>query len=146
MKLKPRIARTVIPYLILYLLINVVTYFPIGFTWPPTTFHYISLALWTIAFSIFIYLGVRYNSYEIHKNHLVHLKGKTRLNYNYASILYIDEQYTKKHKTLLFYTDRGDSRFLVLDKDELLLSKTLERCKNLISKEEYQTKFPRVKL
>jgi len=146
MNLKPRLTRTIIPYLILYVLINVVTYFPVGIVWPPSLYHYFAFGGWTIAFAIFIYIGVRYNRYEIHKNHLVHIKGTTRLHYDFSSILYIDEVYTNKHKTLLFYTDRGHARFLVLDKKNVLLTKTKEKCKNLISKEEYQAKFPRVKL
>lgn len=146
MKLRPRKARTIIPYVIIYLLIVIVTYFPIGFVWPPTLYHYLSLGAWTIGFTLFIYVGVRYNSYEIHKSHIVHLKGQARLTYNFSSILYIDIPYTNKHKTLLFYTDQGDARYLVLDPKNILLTKTLERAKNVISKEEFQAKFPRVKL
>lgn len=146
MKLRPRKTRTIIPYLIIYLFIIIVTYFPIGFVWPPTFYHYVSVGAWSIAFSVFIYIGVRYNSYEIQKSHLVHLKGNTRLTYDFASILYIDLEYTKKHKTLLFYTDKGDARFLVLDPHGLLLTKTLEKTKNLLTKEEYQAKFPRTKM
>ena len=129
MKLRPRKARTIIPYVIIYLLIVIVTYFPIGFVWPPTLYHYLSLGAWTIGFTLFIYVGVRYNSYEIHKSHIVHLKGQARLTYNFSSILYIDIPYTNKHKTLLFYTDQGDARYLVLDPKNILLTKTLNEQK-----------------
>ncbi len=146
MKLKPRLGRTIIPYLILYVLLNIISYFPIGLTWPPLLNHYLALGAWTIGFIIFIYIGVRYNWYEMHKSHLVHHKGNQTLIYNFANILYIDDTYTIKHKTLLFYTDRGDARYLVLDPQQLLYTKTKERCKNLMSKEDYQAKFPRVKM
>lgn len=146
MKLKPRKGRIILPYFLLYLVIMVASYFPVAITWPPTITHYVVFGLWTIAFIILTTIGVSYNSYEIHKSHLLHLKGQQRLTYNFDDILYIDEAHSRKHKTLLFYTNKGDERHLVLDKDEILLTKTLERAKNVVSREEFMRRFPKTKL
>lgn len=146
MKLRPRPSRIILPYLFLYFLVVTASYFPVAITWPPTLTHYFVFALWTIAFTIFIIIGLRLNSYEIHKNTLVHIKGKERLNYNFADIIYIDEKHSRKHKTMLFYTNKGDERHLVLDPKGILLEKTLERAKNVVSYEEFRRRFPKTKL
>ena len=66
--------------------------------------------------------------------------------YEFNDILYIDEEYTKKHKTLLFYTNKGDSRFLILDKENIIYTTLLNKCKNLLTRDQFHTKFPNVKL
>lgn len=146
MKLKPKITRIILPYVIFYVLVVVGSYFPIAMTWPPVLLHYIFFAAWTLLFTILTIIGVRYNSYEITKHYLIHIKGKERLSYAYKDILYIDEAHSRKHKTLLFYTNKGDERHLVLDPEGILLESTLERAKNVISFEEYKRRFPKTKL
>lgn len=146
MKLKPRLSRIILPYLVIYLLLVLASYFMIGFTFPPSLNHYLAIGAWTLGFAIMLFFGIKYNSYEIHKNFIVHHKGFGKITYQFSDILYVDEKYSRKHKTLLIYTNRGEERFLALDKEMLLLTKTLERSKNLISREAYVQKFPRVKL
>ncbi len=146
MKLKPRLSRIILPYLVIYLALVIASYFIVGFSFPPTLSHYLITGLWTGGFAILTFMGVKYNSYEIHKNHIIHHKGFGKITYEFDSILYIDETYSRKHKTLLFYTDKGDERFLALDKKNILLEKTLERSKKCVSKAEFTKRFPRVKL
>ena len=86
------------------------------------------------------------NYYVITKDSLVHHRMYDELYYNYKDILYIDEEYTHKKETLLFYTNKGDQRFLVLDKEHKIYDALKSNCKNLISREEFHRKFPKVKL
>lgn len=146
MKLKPKLSRILLPYIVIYALLLIAGYVMIGFSFPPSETHYIFMAFITAAFTILIVVGVKNNSYEVHKNHLVHLKGFEKVIYNYDDILYIDEAYSRKHKTLLFYTSKGHERFLALDKKMILLEKVLEKTHKRISREEYKKRFPRVKL
>ena len=46
-----------------------------------------------------------------------------------------------KHKVLLFYTSKGDDRYLVLDNDGRLLKILEDNCRNLISKEDFKRRF-----
>ena len=86
------------------------------------------------------------NYYVITKEAIVHHRIYDELYYNYKDILYIDEEYTHKKKTLLFYTKKGDQRFLVLDKENKIYDAMKANCKNLISREEFHNKFPKVRL
>ena len=86
------------------------------------------------------------NYYEVTNSAIIHLKLNSTFTYDFINVLYIDENYTKKHKTLLFYNNKGKDLFLTLDKDMELLKIFNKECKNLISREEFHKKFPKVKL
>lgn len=95
---------------------------------------------------VILFILFKYNFYEITNSEIKHHRYNNILIYKYDEILYIDEVYTKKHKTVLFYTNLGDARYLILDKEEKIYSALEKNCKNLISREEFQAKFPNVKL
>ena len=86
------------------------------------------------------------NYYEVTNSAIIHHKLNSTFTYDFNNVLYIDENYTKKHKTLLFYNNKGKDLFLTLDKDMELLKIFNKECKNLISREEFHKKFPKVKL
>lgn len=92
------------------------------------------------------WLLLKNNYYEVINSSVIHHKLKAQTIYDFDHVLYIDKDYTLKHKTLLFYNERGKSLFLVLDKDLELLEIFENRCKKLLTKEEFQKKFPKVKL
>lgn len=146
MKLKPRLSRIILPYLVIYALLLIAGYLLVGLSFPPGLYHYIMIVILTVCFAILIIVGVKYNTYELHKNHLAHQKGFETVIYNFDDILYIDEAYSRKHKTLLFYTAKGHEIFLALDKEMILLERVLEKTKKRITREEYKMRFPRVKL
>ena len=89
---------------------------------------------------------IKQSYYIITNSSLVHHRANKEINYDFKDILYIDEVYTKKHHTLLFYTNSGKDRFLILDKDELIYKILKEKCHNLLLKSEFQAKFPKIKL
>ena len=147
MKLKPRSSKIISAFLLVYIIAFIIFYLLPGFPlFPPRLPHYIIEGIWTLVSIIYIIFALTHNYYEIDKNRIVHYKGRKRLVYDFNSILYIDEEWSKKHKTLLFYTNLGDARYLPFDKKGLIYEKTLPRCKNLISKEEYQKRFPKTKM
>lgn len=106
----------------------------------------IILVIYIALSALLLFILLKKNYYQITNSSLVHTRFNKEYVYDYNNILYIDEEYTNKHKTLLFYTNKGDSRFLILDKDEIILKTLKKKCKNLMTKEEYHTKFPNVKL
>lgn len=106
----------------------------------------IVLLVW-IAFNVlFIFLLFKYSFYVITNSELIHRRMNKDLHFKFDDILYIDIEYTLKHKTLLFYTNKGDSRFLIMDKENTLYDEVKSRCKNLITKEQFHGKFPNIKL
>ena len=66
--------------------------------------------------------------------------------YDCKDILYVDEEYSKKHKTLCFYLDNGAVRYLVFDKKGLILEHVLAKANNRIGREEFQARFPNTRL
>lgn len=81
------------------------------------------------------------NYYIILNSELVHHRFNNELHYRYSDIVYIDKEYTMKHKVLLFYTSKGDDRYLVLDNDGRLLKILEDNCRNLITKEDFKRRF-----
>lgn len=64
----------------------------------------------------------------------------------FQDVLYIDEPYTIRHKALTIYFKNGKLRFITLDKDNKILQVFKEKCHNQISREEFQRRFPTIKL
>ena len=106
----------------------------------------IILVIWLIICGLFLYILLIKNYYVLTNSSLVHVRFTKELVYEFNGILYIDEEYTKKHKTLLFYTNKGDSRFLILDKENIIYTTLLNKCKNLLTRDQFHVKFPNIKL
>lgn len=102
----------------------------------------ISLAIWLVICVLSLFVFTTQNYYVLLKDGIVHHKWIKEDKYNFSDIIYIDEEYTEKHKTMLFYNKKGKPIYLVLDKDEKIFKEIKNRSKNLISKEEFYIKFP----
>lgn len=117
-----------------------------SYKWPPTNLDIVLVSIPLIIALITMILGIKMNWYEIGKKALTHHKGSKVLVYYYSDILYIDHDYSKKHKILLFYTNKGHERYLPMDADMEIYQAVNNKCQHLISKAEYQIRFPNVKL
>ncbi len=91
---------------------------------------------WAILFVIFLILMLKKNYYEISKKELVHKRFVNEVSYSFDNVIYIDEEYSLKHNTLLFYNKEGKALFLVMDKKGELLKIFKQNCHNLRNKEE----------
>ena len=106
----------------------------------------ICLLIWLVVSLVLLYIFLTQNYYLISNDGIIHHKRTKESKYHYSNILYIDEFYTKKHSTLLFYTKEGKAVYLMLDKENKLLSLIEKNSKNLISRDEFHSKFPNIKL
>lgn len=91
---------------------------------------------WAILFVIFLILMLKKNYYEVNKKELLHKRFVNEVAYSFDNVIYIDEEYTLKHKTLLFYNKEGKALYLVMDKNGELLKVFKQNCHNLKSKEQ----------
>lgn len=66
--------------------------------------------------------------------------------FEFKKVLYIDEPYTEKHKALCFYLNTGKLKFISFDKDKKILDVFLSHCKNTITREQFISRFPNIKL
>ncbi len=94
---------------------------------------------------LFCVLSITQTFYIVEKSRIVHVKMGKAYEYYFNNIVYIDEEYSKKHKMLLFYTKDGKEYMLAFDKNAVIFEKCLERC-NLISREEFIARYKQPKL
>lgn len=148
MKVYASPGKTVRNYLIAGLVMSTIFYLTFGYpyTWPPLPLHYLVASLPLAIAIVTAIFGIKMNFYEIGKKYLVHHKGNKQLVYHYSDILYIDEAYSDKHKILLFYTRQGHERYLPMDDEQLIYQAVKKHCDRLVSKAEYQIRYPKVKM
>lgn len=131
-------------YLPVYFLMVIIFYLIVGIKFPPTLNHYLAIGGWTVITVIYLIFGYRNSYYEIKKHEIVHHKGSKTLYYKYDDIIYIDTVYSDKKRSVRFFTRIGDERYLAHDPQKKVYNAMLEKCKNLVSKEELLKRFPKI--
>ncbi len=91
----------------------------------------ILIIAWLIAFVVFLIILLKKNYYVVNKTSVVHYQFFSSVTYEFNNVIFIDEKYTLKHKTLLFYNNKGKALYLVLDKEGELLEIFKKNCHNL---------------
>lgn len=107
---------------------------------------YLIIAGWILGAVIFYIITIKMNYYVLHKKYVVVKKYNKELVYNFSEIIYIDEEQSLKKKTIIFATNKGHSRYLIFDKENILFNVMLQKCTNRISKEQLLMKFPKIDL
>jgi hypothetical protein len=146
-KLKVNYLKAILSLLFTSLIVLVIFYLSFGSkALPLNSTDIIILIVWlgvTIIFfvSIFYAFGISYDNKACYITRF----GKTE-QYDFDNVLYIDEPYTIKHKALTFYDKNGKLRFISFDKDKKLLEIFKTHCKKAITREEFISKFPNIRL
>ena len=109
-------------------------------TWQPYTI----IGIWLTVSAFLVVAALLGSYYEVEKKYVVVHKGRQNLVYNYSDVVYIDEEKSEKKKMIHFFTKQGHVRYLAFDRREILYKTMLSNCKNRISKEEFQMKYPKV--
>ena len=104
------------------------------------------IALFVIVSVLMLVLSLTRNFYVIEKKYLVVVKGTKEMYYHYDDVVYIDMEQSAKKKTLIFFTNKGHSRYLPFDRDQEIFKVMQKRCHNLLSKEQFEARYPNVKL
>jgi len=113
--------------------------------WPlDKSFYYYTSAL-LAATVIFAYISITQTYYQINGSIFIHFKMGKVIEYTFSNIIYIDEEFSEKKKMFRFFTKDGREHLLVFDKNEVIYRTSLEKCP-LISKEEFQRRFPNIKM
>lgn len=106
----------------------------------------IVLVAWLIVSLISAFVLLKKNYYTLTKSCLIHHKLGKEVSYSFDNILYIDDYYSEKHDSILFYMNTGKSVFIVQDAKKTLLPTLKKEAKNVISREAFHAKFPNIKL
>lgn len=104
----------------------------------------ISIYVLVMVFILIMSLNTQY--YEINKKDLTECKFGKKYTYFYNDIIYIDIEGSKKSKVLEFVTKYGHVKYLTFDKEGKIFEAVVNKCKNLLSREEVLSKFPGIKI
>lgn len=96
--------------------------------------------------SLVIYFFTLFGYYYVADKKLLAVRKYTKVMiYEYDKIIYVDEKSSKK-MFLAFVTNRGDTIYLINDKKRKVYETLIEKCPNLLSKEDLYRRFPKVKI
>lgn len=95
---------------------------------------------------IFCIVSITQTYYIVDKSCIIHNKMGHEYRYRFSEMLYIDEEWSKKHKMLLFYLADGKSKFLAFDRDGIIFDYALTYAVHRMSREEFQSRYPNVRL
>ena len=116
-----------------------------GVPFPPDKSFYFYTPALIIASGIFCALSLTQTYYEIKGATFIHSKMGKVVEYTYSNIIYIDEEFSLKKKMMRFFTRDGQEHLLVFDKNGVIYETALKKC-TLISKEEFERRFPNKKM
>ena len=108
--------------------------------------QFIIISAYALLMAVILVLSLNSYYYEINKKDLTVSRFGKKYVYFYSDIIYIDEEQSKKSKTLCFVTKFGDVKYLTFDKEGKIFEVAISRCKNLISLEEVKKKFPGIQI
>ena len=66
--------------------------------------------------------------------------------FDYSNIEFIDVENSKKKKMIIFYSKTAKMRYMLGDKDGVVLDTLIKKCPNVMSVEEFRRKHPEEKL
>ncbi len=104
------------------------------------------ITIFVLVMIVLLVLAVKLNYYEVNKKYLIQHKFNKDFIYYYSDVIYIDRKSSEKSKTLSFVTKNGHTMYLAFDKEGYIYKTMICECKNLVSYEELQRKFPNIKI
>ena len=149
MKVYPLLGKTIIMLLASALFAGALVFglcFNIFIFQPWTWVQPLIIGLWAVSSIVLIIVTPRKIYYEVNRKYVRVVKYGKEMVYNYSDVVYIDEEKSQRKKTICFYTNLGHERYLTFDREGLLYKTMIANCKNRLSKEEFVTSYPNVKL
>jgi len=65
--------------------------------------------------------------------------------YVFSNIIFIDEEFSERKKMMRFFTKDGKEHVLMFDKEGVIYKTSLKKCP-LLSLEEFERRFPNIKM
>ena len=116
-----------------------------GRFWPFDKSFYFYTPILFVATVIFCWMSITQTYYEIQGPVFIHSKMGKVVEYTFSNIIYIDEEFSVQKRMMRFFTKDGKEHLLVFDKNAVIYTTALSKCP-LISKEEFQRRFPNKKM
>ena len=108
--------------------------------------QFVVIGIFVVISVVMLVLSLTRNFYVIESKYLVSVKGYKEMYYHYKDVVYIDKKQSEKRRVLCFYTNKGHVRYLPFDKNGKIYEAMCEKCHNLLSDEEFHSKYPNAKI
>lgn len=137
-------------FLIAFLVFEIIFYFSFqgsktNSLWPlDRSFYFYTPAL-LVATGIFCYISITQTFYQIDGAIFLHSKMGKIVDYTFSNIIYVDEEFSTSKKLMRFFTKDGKEHLLLFDRNGVIYKTILEKSP-LISKEEFERRFPNIKM
>lgn len=112
--------------------------------WPLKTSFYVYTSIILVICVTLAILAIKETYYIVDKDKISHYKMKKVTEYYFKDIAYINEEWSRKHKMLLFYDKQGHDHYLAFDKRGVIFDEALKHV-NQMSFEEFKARFPNAK-
>ena len=90
-------------------------------------------------------LSIKNTYYILNDARVIHVRLGKEVSYEWSHIVYINEEWSKKHKTLNFFLESGKECYLAFDKEGKLYEYALRNCR-LLEQEEFARRYTKYKL
>lgn len=90
-------------------------------------------------------MSIKNTYYILNDSRVVHVRMGKEVSYEWSHIVYINEEWSQKHKTLDFFLESGKECFLSFDKEGKLYEYALRNCR-LLELEDFQRRYSKNKL
>ncbi len=114
--------------------------------WPWDYYQYLIIGVFLALSIVFYILSLKANYYIVEKGQIKVRRFTKLYAYNFKEVIYIDEDYSTKHKTVMFVTSKGHIRYLTFDSQGILYETMLEKCTNRVDLATVRRRFPNLKL
>ena len=141
--------KTILTFLAAFIFLGAALFgicFWIFLDWPWDFRQPLIIGLWLLSSIVFLILSLTANYYVLNKKYIMVKRLGKELYYYFSDVVYIDEEKSEKKKMIHFFTRQGHTRYLTFDKEGLIYKTMLEKATNRISKEEFEKKYPDVRL
>lgn len=142
--------KVVIAFIIAFVFLEALFYLTIqynetGAFYPFGTSFYIYTPVLLVISLVFGYLSIAKTYYEVDKNCITHHKMNKEFEYSFKNIVYIDEEWSRKHKQLRFFDKLGNEHYLVFDKEGIIFEYAM-KYSTPMTREEFRRRYPKAKL
>ena len=106
---------------------------------------YVYTPLLVVMSVILCVLSIRNTYYVLNNSRVIHVRLGKEVSYEWSHIVYIDQEWSEKHKTLDFFLESGKECYLAFDKEGKLYEYALRNCR-LLEQEEFAARYTKYKL
>lgn len=106
---------------------------------------YIYTPLLVVMSIILCVMSMKNTYYVLNNSRVIHVRLGKEVSYEWSHIVYINEEWSEKHKTLDFFLESGKECFLSFDKEGKIYEYALRNCR-LLTIEEFRQRYSKNKL